>query len=163
MIVTGQDHAVAAWVAERLPDLNVYGGELNTETYRAIGVTIGGVPAAGVVYFNKTITGIEMAVASDNPRAWTPAFMFSIFSYPFDQLGCQRITVTVRVKNKRSRRLIEGAGFKLEGRLRRWMSDGTDAHVYSYLADEFRESRWSRNVERRQKGAEQQRPELPAG
>ena len=62
-----------------------------------------------------------------------------LLGYPFGQLGCHRITAIVAKKNRRSRRLVEGLGFKLEGVAREGMRPGVDACIYSLLK---RECRW---------------------
>ncbi|WP_230682105.1 GNAT family N-acetyltransferase, partial [Streptococcus pneumoniae] len=40
------------------------------------------------------------------------------FGYPFNQLGCVRMTSLIRRSNARSRRFCEGLGFQVEGVIR---------------------------------------------
>jgi L-amino acid N-acyltransferase YncA len=62
--------------------------------------------------------GLELSIASDNPRWATRQTIATLLMYPFGQLNCRRVTAFVLKGNKRSRRFVEGIGFKLEGKLR---------------------------------------------
>lgn len=111
-IIAGRDEEVAAWLLERLPDmLNLGAG------YSAIGVARDGALTGGALYTNyRPCLGggnIEVSCAG---HGWLSRRVIGILlGYPFDQLGCHRLTSFVRKKNKPSRRLLEGLGFKLEG------------------------------------------------
>lgn len=86
--------------------------------YSAIGIESNGEPVAGVVYHNyyPVFKDVEMSVAITNPIAAHPDIIAGMFRYPFEQMGCNRITVGVSANNKRSIRFIEGIGFVQEGR-----------------------------------------------
>ena len=56
-----------------------------------------------------------------------------IFSYPFLQLECRRITGIVRRNNKTARRIAEKLGFRLEGVCRQGFDDGTAAMIYGMI------------------------------
>ena len=60
-----------------------------------------------------------------------------VCAYPFVQLDCQRATVIVRKKNKRSRKFVEWLGFRQEGCCRRGFKDD-DAIIYGLLREECR-------------------------
>ena len=67
---------------------------------------------------NWRSTSVEVTIAADSPRWATRQTIQTLLAYPFMQLKCQRVSAFVRKGNKRARRLNEGLGFVLEGRLR---------------------------------------------
>ncbi len=142
-LVFGMDEFVAQWVAQRVTSFRPNPGQ-----YVAIGIAEGQRLLAGAVYHDFTGPGIGMTLAADTPRWATQGNIASLLRYPFEQLRCRRITVCAARKNKRSRKLIEGVGFKLEGVVREGF-ERDDAILYGMLK---RECRW---LERREHGQEQ--------
>ena len=106
----------------------------------AIGVIRENRLAGGVVYHDHqpNFRSIMVSFAFDTPKWATPSVLGSVCAYPFIQLDCNRVTALVARKNKRSRKMVEGIGFKQEGCARRaFLSD--DAIIYGLLR---RECRW---------------------
>lgn len=129
-LVYGYDHEIGFWVANQL---GIDGfGEL-----RAIGVFDGEKIIAGVVYFNYRHPNIEMAVASIDRRWANRRTLKAFFSYPFIQLGCNRVTALVDSDNKKVRAFDERLGFVHEGTLRQGHPTG-DAEIYGMLKTECR-------------------------
>lgn len=135
-LVLGQDEAVAAWVAGKLgfDDPEFFG------PCKAIAVADSNdVPLAGVVfsgYRGEPFNSIEVSIASESPRWATRGIIHALLSYPFDQLGCTRVQVTIPLKNERAQRFCKGIGFVREGVARRGF--GADhAVVMSMLRHEF--------------------------
>lgn len=106
----------------------------------AIGVVIGNRLVAVCVYhtFRKMVPDIEMTIIADTPRWATRGAIQFLLAYPFNQLGCRRVTALIGRKNKRSRRLVEGLGWKLEGTCRRAWDGKQDCMVYGMLREECR-------------------------
>ena len=107
---------------------------------RAIGVVSGNKLVATCIYhhFRPNVPDIEMTILADTPRWCTKGAVRFLLSYPFVQLGCVRVTALIGRKNKRSRRFVEGIGFKLEGTARRAWDGRQDCMVYGLLRDECR-------------------------
>ena len=127
-LVFRMDEFVAQWVAQR-----VKGFSPNPGQYVAIGIADGQRLIAGAVYHDYTRNGIGMTLAADSPRWATKGNIAALLRYPFEQLNVRRITVSAERKNSRSRKLIEGVGFKLEGVLREGFGAGKDAILYGML------------------------------
>lgn len=130
MIVTGD--AVLEWVAKRTNEFGRFGNG------QAIGWAAPEL-RAGVVYADWNGPNVVCHIASDGTRRWlTRRYLWAIFDYPFRQLKCERITVTIGEGNSASRRFVEHLGFTLEAALER--AHPTGALVVYRM---FREScRW---------------------
>lgn len=132
-ILTGIDEYVARWVIARLG-----AGEIPAPPYSAVGFADESGLRCGVIYHEYRKIDIRIVMAADSPKWATRGTIRNILAYPFLQLGCRRVTAVIAKKNKRSRRLVEGVGFVLEGGLRRAMGDGDMACLYGMLAEECR-------------------------
>lgn len=130
---------VAAWVGERLSiPLEAFG------SYAATAVVRDGDIIAGVVWHNYREHMIEVSVAANDARWATPRILGGLLAYPFQQLGVSRLQAIVRRRNARSRRFVEGIGFKYEGKARRGWDGRQDAVIYSMLPDEA--AKWLERV-----------------
>jgi RimJ/RimL family protein N-acetyltransferase len=111
---------------------------------------VNGAKAIGVVLENKLVAvalyhqyrpsapDIQMTMVANTPRWCTKGVLRVILGYPFDTIGCRRVTCIIGRKNKRSRRLVEGLGWKLEGTCRRAWDGKQDAMIYGMLREECR-------------------------
>ncbi len=131
MILIGFDDLLKQWAEKRL-------GMEVSEPCKAIGVYLDNQIAAVCLYRNYREYDIEMVFASDNPRWANRGNLRTFFSYPFEQLGCVRVSAYCSQHNKRSRKLIEGLGFKLEGMIRRGYDGKINLCAYGILKDECR-------------------------
>ena len=100
---------VVEWVTQRIDDF----GPL-TEC-QGIGFASSGIIVAGAVYNNFRGHDIQLSFAAEDPRWATRGNIRAVLDYPFNQLGCERITAFTAKGNKRARKLIEGVGFRMEG------------------------------------------------
>lgn len=130
-ILIGADQAVADLIALQLPGFA-------PEKFTAIGVVRSGRVVGGVAYHNFRQRNIEVTAAFDDPRWALPGTLRALFVYPFETLGCVRMTAVIGRKNKRSRRFCEGLGFRLEGVARRAFDGKQDAMIYGLLREECR-------------------------
>ena len=123
---------------------------------RAIGVIVGEKLVAACIYhaFRPQTPDIQMTMVADTPRWCTKGALQFLLAYPFQTLNCARVTCIVARKNKRSRRLIEGLGWKLEGTCRRAWDGRQDAMVYGMLREECR---WLDVVKVKDDGQEERR------
>lgn len=134
-IVANQDKRVAEWVASRI---SVF--EFGNSPYTAIGLANEtGALLAGVIYQNFTKTDIHMHVAALPGRRWLcRSFLGEGFRYPFEQLGCRRVTGLVPSRNTDAQAFDEHLGFAYEGRVRRILPNGDDLIIYGMLREECR-------------------------
>lgn len=149
-VLYGADDVVAAMVAARIPDMADGFGAC-----KALGVVRRGVLIGGVVYYryHPSDGDIMASFAFDRPDWCYPQTMRALFDYPFGQLGCRRMTVIVARNNKRSRKVCEGFGFKLEGVMRKAMGRRIDAMIYGMLREECRFLRDFHGQEKRSRSA----------
>jgi RimJ/RimL family protein N-acetyltransferase len=137
-LVLGQDALVAHWVALHIPQLAEHARAnpnlLMFGSCAAIGVAdAAGQLVGGVVYHNYSpITrNIELSFASTTPKWLTRSLIRALLSYPFDQLGCNRITGVTPRRATSARRFLDKFGFKREGVVRRGF--GNDHAIISGL------------------------------
>lgn len=133
MVVTGKeaDAFFGPWISRKV------GG-----TWTANAVTIGvlskdGRPKGGVIFEGYNGVNIFAHIAGEGPYWLEKEFLWYIFYYPFEELECRRITVTVPESNKASQALAEKLGFELETRLTEAHPDG-DLLVYRLFKDKCR-------------------------
>ncbi len=149
-LLYGQKEFVAHWVASRIPLMeNVVATNPPGEAFgncNAIGViNDAGVCVGGVVYHNwqQFFRTIDLSFAADDPRWLTPTIIRALLSYPFDDLGCQRVTALTPKRNRRARRFLDRFGFKREGCVARGF-DSDDAIISGLLVEDWRAHRLNR-------------------
>lgn len=133
MLAYHDDSVIVPWVANRLG----YAPH-DFEQARSIGIVRQGNLIAGVIYTEYREDSISMTIASTSPMWASKDNLYYLFDYPFNQLGCRRVTAFTAKKNKKSRKFLERLGFKLEGLIREGFQ-GKDACVYGMLK---RECKW---------------------
>jgi len=129
-ILFGADEFVSNLVASRIKHMQAPFGPCT-----ALGIVRGGNLIGGVVYHNFRGHDIEASIAIDR-AAFLP--WRALFAYPFEQLGCARLTAFTGRKNKKARKLLENLGFRLEGVHLRGLDGITDAMSYGMLRDDCR-------------------------
>jgi RimJ/RimL family protein N-acetyltransferase len=137
-LVLGKDKYIAEFVQRRIPNSGF--GDCST-----IGIIRNNKLVGGFVFhdYQPAFKNISVSLAFDTPRALTPDVLRSALAYVFIQGGCVRLSALVARKNKRSRKLVEGVGFKLEGCARKgYLKD--DVMIYGLLRHEY-EHRWVKN------------------
>lgn len=137
-VLFGADELVAEWVQRRL------GGSKAHPPYVALGVLnetedslIG-----GCIFFNAEDRDIQFAVAMDTGCARKVRALARCYAYVFTQLGIERITAMIEIKNKPSVKLAEGFGFVREGVKRRSAPDGGHVGVFGLLRKDFKLARY---------------------
>lgn len=103
---------VVEWVASQTQEYGNFGTDVG------IGWQKDGQITAGVAYANWNGVNVECHIASDGTRQWlTRTYLWTIFDYPYNQLGANRISVCVGEGNSDSRRFVVHLGFELEATL----------------------------------------------
>ena len=124
--------AVVEWVARKTNDYGNFG------CARGIGWERSGRIVAGVAYAEWNGPNVVCHIASDGSKRWlTREYLWTIFDFPFRQLGCRRITVCVGEGNSASRLFVEHLGFELEAALQAAHPTG-DLMVYRMLKSNCR-------------------------
>lgn len=137
-VLFGADELVAEWVQRRL------GGAKAHAPYVALGVVDdeAGSLIGGVIFFNAEDRDVQMAVAMDTACARRVRALATCYAYVFRQLGLDRITAMIEIKNRPSVRLAEGVGFVREGVKRRAAPDGGHVGVFGLLKKDFKLARY---------------------
>ena len=131
--VSGEElERLAKWVSERIP------GNPDFWDCQGLSIKTDGVLIGGVIYVNQRDNDIEMNVAADSARFMNKMVLREAFSYPFVQLGCNRITSIVSANNPHALEFNKRLGFQVEGRCREAFGDH-DAIIFGMLK---RECRW---------------------
>src|SRR5688572_17234288 len=99
---------VSAFVGSRIE-----GGERGFGNCKGIGVWRDGRLVAGMVFHNWNPENgvIEISSAADDSRWLTSAVRHKMFSYPFEEIGCQMVVLRVAESNGRMVRIARAYGF----------------------------------------------------
>lgn len=103
---------------------------------KALGLVHGGVIVAGVLYEGWAGRNVWMHIAIEPGAIVSPRWARYAFAYPFDELGCRRITAEVAAGNAECRRLVERIGFKVEATLAGAAADEQDLLLYRLVRED---------------------------
>lgn len=137
------------WVEQRLP-----GAMFDDARALPVAVQHGRKTVAVAIYQHRRGVDIEGVLAADTARWASRGTIAELLSYPFEILGCKRITLRIRSDNARAIRGVERAGFDHEGRLRCAYKD-CDALIYGLTAAQWHSSRWRKVHEARHAPAQE--------
>ncbi len=105
-LIYGADAEITDWVAQRIP------GYVTSPGAKAIGVVKQGRFVAAVTYERYNGANIEAAIAAEPGARWADrAVLRGLFSYPFEQLGVEAVTLLVALDNLASLNLATKLGF----------------------------------------------------
>jgi RimJ/RimL family protein N-acetyltransferase len=143
-LLIGHDAQIAHWVGQRIAFM---GDGKSFGPCTAIGVVNDEQILGGVVFsdYRPMFSSIEASFASASPRWLTPNLVRSILSYPFDQLGVNRISSHTPRKAGPARRFLQKFGFVEEGVMREGFGDD-DCIVSGLLASDWRSHRYYRGA-----------------
>jgi len=134
------------WVIDRLD-----GNDLFVDGYPVVIVKAlpdgDAIIRAAMIFTNYTGKNVFMAGASDTNGWMAPREVAEVLATPFlPPMSVLRVTALVSKANKRSARLMEGFGFKLEGILRDYDSEGSRTLVYGLTKSDFLGGRYGRKA-----------------
>lgn len=128
------DQRVGQWVASRIPHVRSVDG---FGQYRSLGIFDKADILAGVVFhdFNPVYRNCQVSMAADTPRWASRTVIAKLMAYPFEQLGCERVTTIIPARSARTLRFNHGIGFKMEGLCRKGFGDD-DAVIMGLLKED---------------------------
>jgi hypothetical protein len=91
---------------------------------------------AGAIYHHYCGFDIQIEFAARDARWASRPHIGCFIAYPFTEIGCERMTALVHPDNARSRKLLEGIGFQVEGRIRKGYDGESDALLYGLLRED---------------------------
>lgn len=128
-ILAGQHAHVAGWIAARVESCESLDGAV------AFGALRDGTLVGGIAFTEYRGPDIRVTVAGEG--AWlSRRLLRTAFAYAFLDLRCRRISAMVKHGNRASRRLVQGLGFRLEGRHPGFFEDADILCSYGLLADD---------------------------
>lgn len=133
MLVTGL--GVAEWVFQRV------GGAVSAHS-QGIGWQKDGEIIAGVAY--ECFTGGNIYVHQCVQGRVQRMFWWAVTDYPFNQLGCKRITGLVESTNKKALELNKHIGFRVEATLEKAGQNDADMVVMVLWKEDCRFLRWKK-------------------
>ncbi|MGR3480465.1 hypothetical protein [Salipiger marinus] len=145
-VLYGADRHVARWVGQRIE------GYEPEEGARALGIVRGERLVAGVAYERFNGVHVEAAIAAEEGSAWASRrALFHLFHYPFIDLGCFAISVSIPLTNRPSLNLAGKLGFEPEAVIRFAAHGGADLLVLKSYRDKCR---WLRHGQEGRQRAE---------
>lgn len=120
------------WVQDRMPEGVCFDNPVG------VGIIKHGLIVVGIVYDNYRPAAkcISISVAVDDKTAVTRAGIRKMFYFPFNVLGCRRITNVVEADNEQSLEVTRKLGYTLEGVMRKASVTGKDLHIFGMLREE---------------------------
>ena len=134
-LIFGHDEKIAAWVARQIPHVSPAG----FGPCKAIGVAVGGVPVAGIVYhdYQPHVGVVQISMASTSPLWAKRNTIRALLSVPFEQYQCYKVWTAIPADNERAIRFNRGIGMKAEGTLRHQFGKKRHAVIYGMTFDEY--------------------------
>ena len=130
-LVFGQDEAIAAWVAQRIPHMHGEGFGPCT----AIGVVCASGKGAGIVYhdYQARYGNIQLSMAADSPLWATKGTIKALLHYPFKQLRVWMVWTITPVENERALKVNQHIGFKRKPLVPHVFGPGKHAYISQML------------------------------
>lgn len=115
-IVAG-DPRLMGWVARRITTVP---NDYVWPQAEVIGLTNGSEMLAAMIVHDyvPAFRNCQITFAAASPKWATKSSIRALLRYPFEQLGCRRVTTIIPARNVRAIRFNEGIGFKREGVIR---------------------------------------------
>lgn len=159
-LLYGHDAEVATWVGWRIPYVAKRLARAPEDPpfgpARAIGVLReDGDLVAGVVYhgYDQDCPSVEMSFAADTANWLTRPIICELLRYPFDGLGCRRITGVTPRRATSARRFLDKFGFRREGVATEGFGDD-DAIISRLLKREWLATKWAKPLPERRRPQE---------
>ena len=132
-VLFGANEMVGDFVKSLIPQMS---GKEFDDDYRALGVVLRGQLVGGVVFSKYSGFNIHFSCAFKQVGWARRETLRTLFSFPFVQLDCVRLTATTGRKNKVARKALTDVGFTHEGVCRRGYDGREDAFIYGMLKEQ---------------------------
>lgn len=133
IVTTKPQYVLLQWAADKL---GLPTGMWSNDS-KAVGVVDGVSIRAVMVVNGFTGEGCEVSFVSDGTKRWvTPGISVELLSAPFKVFGMPRVVCRVAADDTDTQIFALRLGFKIEGRMRAAMPDGSDAVYFSMLKSE---------------------------
>ncbi|WP_292562752.1 GNAT family protein [Mesorhizobium sp.] len=142
-LLFGHDEAVAQFVVDLTP-----GCEAGFGKCKAIGILDDDDKLVAGMVFHDWQPGpglIQISSASTTARWLAANVRHMMFSYPFDQLGCQMVILQVSATNERMVRIAKAFGFT-PYLIKRMRGRDEDGFVFTLTDDDWRNSKFTRKI-----------------
>ena len=136
-IIFGADDYLKSWAAERI-GIDQFGPSV------AIGVQRDDQIICAAIYHDLREGQIEASLAASSRRWANRSVLFTLFAYPFNQVGAHRLLVTCNEANDKAMKMNRQLGFTQEGRLRQ-LYPPHDAILWGMLKTECKWIRTQNN------------------
>lgn len=131
-LVFGADAEVARWVADHIPDVDDFG------PCTAIGVATDRLIAGTVFHdYQPKFGTIQLSMAATSPIWARREIIAGLLSYPFEQLGCFKVSTITAHDNNRALKVNEHVGFKREAILAHQFGKKRHAVVMRLLRPDY--------------------------
>lgn len=131
---------MANWMANLMGErLEAFGFNRHGEPlFQCMGFSRNNELVCVAMLYMQTTSGVMASFAATTPRWASKENVAEWGNWIFNQLGKDRVSATILKSNKRSRKFVEGIGFKVEGKVRKAIN-GQDMIVYGMLKNEHEE------------------------
>lgn len=110
-----------------------------TSGMKGLGLMRDGEMVCGVLYEGFNGVNVWMHVAAEPGRRWLVRdYLRYCFHYPFNEMGCRRVSGYVEASNLEAQRFDEHLGFRREAVLQGAASDGGDVILYVMRKEDCR-------------------------
>lgn len=102
----------------------------------------------GVIVYHNYVSKsgvIEVGGAAEHPRWLTRHVLYEMFSFPFNDLGCQMVVMRVSADNRRLARILTAYGFE-SYKIPRLRGRHEDEVVFTLTDDRWRNNRFHRKI-----------------
>ena len=135
-LIFGCDEEVAAWVADRVEQVDVS----DFLPCAAIGVATGGRLLAGVVFhdYQSKFDTMQLSMAADSPLWARREIIHQLLSYPFRQLGVHKVWTAIPLEGEAALKVNKHIGFKREAVLGHHLGPGKHCVMMRMLEPDFK-------------------------
>jgi len=133
-IILGHPNLLIPWADMHIP----WGNYRFDHKSNTVGIAVNDRIVCVAIYhdYYPDCKHISMSIGAENAVWAGRDTIGALLGFPFLELGCNRISAFVAASNTRSRKLVEGVGFKQEGQMRDLFGPGEDGLCFGMLKSE---------------------------
>lgn len=131
----GEDEKVGNWIIDKIDDMH----QLDFDKCVTIGVVSGDKLIAGVVYhdYQKCYGTIQLSMAAVSPMWAKGVIIHELLRYPFEQLNCYKIMISIRLGNIKALKTVKHIGFVQEAILSHVYGKNRHAAILQFLEPDY--------------------------